>query len=148
MTNAVVSRADFAAWWQWLAGHKELLAWLFAGSIASLVLCALLLPVVVVRLPADHFSRRRPAAPWPRTVWNWLWHIAKNLIGVVFVLAGFAMLFLPGQGLLTMLIGLLLLDFPGKRGLERRLVARPAILRLLDAMRARRGRPPLELDGP
>lgn len=139
---------DLAAVWRWFQGHTTLLAWLFAGSIASLALCAVLLPIVVVRLPADHFSRRRPVAPWPRTVWNWLWHVAKNLLGAAFLLAGFAMLFLPGQGLLTMLIGLLLLDFPGKRGLERRLVARPSILRMLNAMRARRGRPPLELDGP
>lgn len=139
---------DFAAVWRWFEGHTTLLAWLFAGSLASLVLCAVLLPIVVVRLPADHFSARRPVAPWPRTVWNWVWHVAKNLLGCVFLLAGFAMLFLPGQGLLTMLIGLLLLDFPGKRSLERRLVARPAVLRVLNAMRVRRGRLPLDLDGP
>ena len=60
---------------------------------------------------------------------------------------GGAMLVLPGQGLLTILIGLLLLEFPGKRALERRLVARPGIKTFLDRIRARRGKPPLEVDG-
>ena len=62
------------------------------------------------------------------------------------MLAGLAMLVLPGQGLLTILIGLMLLDFPGKRRLERRIVARPAILAMLNRMRARRGRDPLRVD--
>jgi hypothetical protein len=132
--------------WQWFADNEALLAWLFVGSIASLVLCAVLLPIIVVRLPADYFSPRREHTPVLKTVWHWLWHIAKNVLGVVFVLAGLAMLVLPGQGLLTILIGLLLLDFPGKRRIERLLVRRPSILGLLNRMRERRGRPPLIVD--
>ena len=52
------------------------------------------------------------------------------------------LLVLPGQGLLTMLIGLLLLDFPGKRAVELKLVRRPGIAAFLNRMRARHGRPP------
>lgn len=67
---------------------------------------------------------------------------------MVFTLAGIAMLVLPGQGLLTILIGLLLLDFPGKRAVELRLVRRPAIRGFLDRMRQKRGVPPFVLEGP
>ncbi len=49
------------------------------------------------------------------------------------------MLVTPGQGLLTLLIGLLLLNFPGKYRLERWLVRRPGVLRTLNWVRRRRG---------
>ena len=132
--------------WRWVEGHAGLLTWLFFLSIASLVLCAILLPVVVVRLPDDYFATHRPAAVRPRTAWNWAWHVVKNVFGAVFVLSGVAKLFLPGQGLLTILIGLMLRDFPGKRARERRLVARPKVLAVLNRMRVRRGHAPLRID--
>lgn len=131
---------------QWFESNGELLGWLFVGSIASLVLCALLLPVVVMRLPPDYFASSRDQQPPPRHLLGWLWRIVKNVLGVVFVLAGVAMLILPGQGLLTILIGLMMVDIPGKRAVERRIVARPMILRLLNKMRASRGRAPLIVD--
>ena len=73
------------------------------------------------------------------------WH-PSLLNCAVFLVAGVAMLVLPGQGLLTILIGLMLISFPGKRGLERRIVGRPTILRILNGMRARRSLPPLIVD--
>lgn len=131
--------------WQWLQSHPALLGWLAILGIGSLVLTALLLPVIIVALPADYFSSYGPR-PITRGPLGLLLRIGKNLLGVVFVLAGIAMLVLPGQGLLTILIGMLLLDLPGKRGLTRRLVSRPAIRAFCDRLRQRRGRPPLQLD--
>jgi hypothetical protein len=137
----------FDALWQWCEANSALLGWLFALSLGSLVLTIVLLPVVVVRLPADHFVADRRQRLARRGVAGWCGLVLKNLLGAVFALAGVAMLLLPGQGLLTILIGLLLLEFPGKRALERRLVARPGIKAFLDRIRARGGKPPLEVDG-
>jgi hypothetical protein len=53
------------------------------------------------------------------------------------------MLVLPGQGLLTMLIGISLMDFPGKRAIERSIIGRPLILKSINRIRQRFGRPPL-----
>ena len=137
-------------WWQqiwhWADANGDLLGWLFVGSLASLVLCALLLPAMVLRLPADYFASSRDEQPVPRTAFAWLLRIGKNALGLVFLLAGIAMLLLPGQGVLTILIGLMLLNFPGKRGLERRIVGRPMILKLLNRMRVKRDLPPLNVD--
>jgi hypothetical protein len=58
------------------------------------------------------------------------------------------MLLLPGQGILTILIGLMLLDFPGKRRLERRLVQQPSVWRAINWMRAKAHQPALELPAP
>ena len=63
------------------------------------------------------------------------------------LLAGIAMLVLPGQGLLTILIGLTLLNFPGKYTAERRLAGRPRIARTLNRIRAAARRPPLAIPG-
>lgn len=140
--------ASFAAdgLWQWLEAHQALLGWLFVLSLCSLVLTLLLLPVLVVRLPADHLVATHHE-PGPGAVWlRWLVRLGKNALGLVFVLAGLAMLLLPGQGLLTILIGLLLVDFPGKRALTLRLVRRPAIRAFLDRMRKKHGKPPFLLE--
>lgn len=132
--------------WDWLQSHSGLFGWMFGLSLGSLVVAALLLPVFVVRLPADYFLATRQELAGRRGVIHWIGRAGKNLLGLVFLLAGLAMLVLPGQGLLTMLIGLLLLDFPGKRAIEHRLVRRPTILAFLNRMRARRGREPLRLE--
>jgi hypothetical protein len=67
----------------------------------------------------------------------------KNAVGLVFLLAGFAMLFLPGQGILTMLIGISLVDFPGKRRLEATLIGQPTVLSAINSMRNKFNKPPL-----
>jgi hypothetical protein len=71
--------------------------------------------------------------------------VAKNVVGIVFLLAGFAMLFLPGQGLLTMLIGISFMDFPGKRQLEAKMVGQPTLLGVINGMRRKFDKPPLTL---
>jgi len=63
----------------------------------------------------------------------------KNIIGVLLILAGIAMLVLPGQGVLTILIGLGITDFPGKYKLERKLVSNQAVFKSLNWMRKRAG---------
>ncbi|HEX6812007.1 MAG TPA: PGPGW domain-containing protein [Planctomycetota bacterium] len=132
--------------WEWWQSHSDLLWWLFLFSLGSLVLTALLLPVFVLRLPADYFLASRSDLAARCGVVYWIGRAAKNVLGLVFAIAGLVMIVLPGQGVLTLLIGLLLLDFPGKRALERRFVARPKVLAFLNRIRARRGREPLRVE--
>jgi hypothetical protein len=113
------------------------------GFVASLIA----IPMILVRLPADYFDTRTPRH-WMKDhhpALRLLGLVAKNVIGVVFLLAGFAMLFLPGQGVLTMLIGISLMDFPGKRALEARMVGQPTLLGVINSMRHKFGKPPLTL---
>jgi hypothetical protein len=138
----------------WLHGP---VAWLLEPAVLSglalvsvilFVLSAAGIPWFVARVPTDYFSGRELAqmhiAPAPRSPWRMLGRVLKNLLGLVLVLAGIAMLFLPGQGLLTIFVGLLLLEFPGKRRLERRLIGWGPIYRAINGLRRRAGRPPLE----
>lgn len=124
---------------------KEVLLGLFVLSIAGFVGSLIAIPVILVRLPAHYFDERHPRT-WMENhhpVLRMTGLAVKNVIGLVFLLAGLAMLFLPGQGILTMLIGVSLMDFPGKRWLERALIGRPAVLKTINMMRAKFDRPPL-----
>ena len=51
----------------------------------------------------------KPSA-WPRPV-QW---IARNILGYVLIALGVVQLFVPGQGILTILAGLAVADWPGK----------------------------------
>jgi hypothetical protein len=106
--------------------------------------------VIVVWLPADHFSRLpTPDAGWRRhRVLRWTVLVIKNLLGIAVLPFGILMAvpLVPGPGLVFILIGLSLLDFPGKRSLERRLLAVPTVLRFLNEVRHRFRRPPLVID--
>jgi hypothetical protein len=74
--------------------------------------------------------------------------ILKNVIGAGVVGLGLLLSFpgIPGQGILTILIGVMLLDFPGKRRLERAVIRRPRVLGAVNRLRARYGKPPLVLE--
>jgi hypothetical protein len=118
-------------------------------SVVFFVASLIAIPVILVRLPTDYFDERSSRAwlknrhPFVRTAA----YVLKNVVGVIFLLAGVAMLVLPGQGVLTILLGISLTDFPGKRKLERRLMGQPTVLRTINKIRERFGRPPLIVPG-
>ena len=124
----------FATVQQWIP--VDVLIGLTVASAIGFVGSLIAIPMILVRLPADYFDTRTPRH-WmkdhhPALRLSGL--IAKNLVGIVFLVAGFAMLFLPGQGLLTMLIGISLMDFPGKRQLEAKMVGQPTLLSVINGM--------------
>jgi Putative transmembrane protein (PGPGW) len=126
---------------------SETLIWLAALSIVFFVGTLIAIPFILVRLSADYFDVRVPR-PWMQDhhpVLRVAGHIVKNAVGAVFLIAGFLMLFLPGQGVLTMLIGISMLDFPGKRKIEAKFIGQPPVLSVINNMRKKRGKPPLVL---
>jgi hypothetical protein len=74
--------------------------------------------------------------------------VLRNALGAVLLVLGALMLVLPGQGLLTILAAISLMDFRGKRRLERRLMVRPRVLSLINRFRLRAGQPQLLSPGP
>ncbi len=138
-------------WREWFAARMSWrgVAWgvgLFLVTFsASLAVTAWML----VRLPADYFSpAHKPElfAGRSRAV-RVAGVIGKNLLGVVLLVLGILMSLpgVPGQGILTILLGIMLMDFPGKRKLEHKIVSRPSVLNTVNRIRARFDKPPLEL---
>ena len=129
---------------------EEWLLWLGFLSICVFILSLATLPWVVAQIPENYFCHReRTPTPWKNQhpALRILILIAKNLLGYLLLIGGIIMLFIPGQGLLTILMGFVLMDYPGKYALERRIVSIPAILSSLNWLRSKRNAPPLIIAG-
>ena len=133
----------------WIHEHETLTWWLAIISVVSFVGTLVLVPVVLVRLPRDYFAERRRGSTglgMQHPVARILLGFSKNLIGFIFVLAGIVMLVIPGQGLLTIVVGLMLMNFPGKYAVEQWFVSRPRVLRTINWIRRRADKPPMSID--
>ena len=118
---------------------------LTAASVIGFIGSLVIIPLILIRLPTDYFDTRFPRH-WMRDHHPFLRVIGliiKNAVGFVFIIVGFIMLFLPGQGLLTMLIGISLIDFPRKRELEAKIIGYSKILNIINNLRYKFGKPPL-----
>ena len=133
---------------EWIRGHEFALWWMGTLSLFMFLTSLILIPMLVVHIPSDYFLRKK------RTLVNLQGRysiirltgiVVKNIFGIVFVLAGLAMLILPGQGIITILIGIMMLNFPGKLAFERRIVQLPSVLRAINWMRAKANKPGLQV---
>ena len=121
------------------------LAW---GSLTLFIVSLAVIPWLVTKIPADYFheEHRRAGLSDNRSLLLQLLLVFKNLCGCLLIALGLVMLVLPGQGLLTIIIGLFLMNFPGKYKLERTLVSRPKVLSSLNWVRAKAHKPPLVIE--
>ena len=129
-----------------ISDHHELFMWLTIASAIGFVASLILVPWIIIQMPADYFSypeRREPLLKDEPAALRLMGKILKNLFGVVFVFAGIAMLVLPGQGILTIFIGLLLMDFPYKYKVERWIIEKEGVLKAVNWIRAKANREPL-----
>ena len=106
--------------------------------------------IVMVKIPANYFSSHYKRDFLPDSPWLVRWGavILKNIAGVFLIALGIVLSLpgVPGQGILTILLGLIFLDIPGKRPLESRIIKRPAVLSTINKLRDHYGKPPLEVD--
>lgn len=122
---------------------ESILIMLGVISAVMFVLSLVLLPWFLNKIPTDYFTRARDPDPWhvimqPRA-------IVRNIFGLAIVSAGIAMLVLPGQGLLTILIGLATMQFPGKFELEKWIVTRKGVLEGINWVRTKSGKTALQV---
>jgi hypothetical protein len=109
-----------------------------------------LVSLILVKIPADYFkeSSRSKFMANHSPVLRVLAIIGKNLAGVLLVILGVLLSLpgVPGQGVLTILLGVMLLDFPGRQRFERWIVSSPKVFKTVNKLRHRFNKPPLELD--
>jgi uncharacterized membrane protein YbaN (DUF454 family) len=115
----------------------------FSASLA-------IVSVVLVKLPATYFKRsnNKKFLANRSPIIRWLAIAGKNLLGFVLVVVGILLSLpgVPGQGMLTILLGVMLLDFPGRPRFEHWLVSRPKILHAINKLRHRFSKPALVLE--
>ena len=128
---------------EWLKTHGLALGIVSVGSfIGSILFCTL----TITYLPSDYFQLKRQVNHIEHPILRLIFKILKNLLAAVLIVVGFIQIPLPGQGVLTMLIGIVISDIPGKRRLERRIIRLPSVLSTANGIRSRFRRPLLVLD--
>lgn len=128
--------------------YETLLLWLTVASVIGFMASLIVIPWILIKIPSDYFSHTtRKKQQWGRypPVIRVVLLIIKNLLGGVFILSGIVMLFIPGQGMLTIIIGIILTDLPGKYRMERWIINHTGILKYINRLRVRAKQSPLEV---
>jgi hypothetical protein len=133
---------------EWMHDHRILLYSSAGVSVALFVVGWVVIPAMLARIPADYFDHpHRPARGWAhrRRSHRVTIQVSRNMLGYVCLVAGLIMMFTPGPAMPTLLIGFMLVDFPGKYRAEQWLISRPRVLKAINWLRRRRGRAPLRV---
>ncbi len=141
--------ADLSTWLEYASGARGSIAIAATISIASILLSLIAAGWVAVRIPVDYFVVKERPLPfaghgWPLRVGA---RVAQNVLGLFLIALGVVLSLpgVPGQGLLTILLGVMLADLPGKRRLERLIVKRPLVHQAINRVRARWDKPPIDV---
>lgn len=130
----------------YLTGNPAILGWIVFGSFVYVVAFLLLMPFIASKIPTDYFGNEQKKSYAPKNLMlHVIYKVLKNLIGLLFVVGGLLLLLTPGQGILGILIGSLLLEYPGKYRFQRWLIGKKPVLDGLNWLRKIGGAEPLEI---
>jgi hypothetical protein len=124
------------------------LLWIAGIYVLTFVLSLAIFAGIVVVLPVRYFVADYKLWAGKPPLVRLLGLVSKNLLGLALIALGVLLSLpgIPGQGLLTIAVGLMLLDIPGKHRVVRSIMKRKGVLRNLNRFRAWFGRPPLIVD--
>ena len=133
---------------EWFRNYEVLIWWTGAASVLMFLGSLCTIPIILIKIPADYFSSLETNSRInirDLSFFRLLYLIFKNTVGIAFILAGLIMLLLPGQGILTIIVGMCLLDFPGKYRLVRNIIRNKTILNTINKLRSKADKPPIEI---
>jgi hypothetical protein len=122
--------------------------WIVLSSVGYFFISIFFIRFFIIRIPPDFFLDKRSVdASGDRSFKRLILIFGKNVLGVILILVGLIMSIpgVAGQGFLTILLGLTLTDFPGKRRLEVKIIKQPLIRRAIYSLRQKAGKIPLIL---
>mgnify|MGYP001241509005 FL=1 len=132
--------------YEFLANYKKFIFWL--GSISAVIFLFSLLSIkwLVGLILSDYFTKSKCSMFKNNYPLTWLFSlIVKNILGYSLILGGIFMLVLPGQGIFTIMIGLMLSNYPGKYAIERKFIGIPSVLKSINWLRKKSDKPPIEI---
>ncbi len=140
MENFIESITEF------VSSYKAYILWLATISLFVFIFSLISIKWLVALIPTNYFIKKNMVKSKKSYSFIWLISIIlKNLIGYTLILGGLLMLVLPGQGLFTILMGLVLSNYPGKYNIERRFISIPSVLKTVNWLRKKSNKPPLEI---
>jgi len=129
-----------------LDNYYDFFFWL--GVVSSIIFLISLLSIrwLVCMIPSDYFIKKEQSKFKSNYPVAWIISgIIKNIFGYVLIFGGILMLVLPGQGLITIFVGLMLSNYPGKYKIEKKIIAIPRIFKTINWLRKKSDEPPLNL---
>ena len=140
MENFIESITEF------ISSYKVYILWLATISLFVFIFSLLSIKWLVALIPSNYFIKKKKVKTKRSHSFIWfLSIIVKNLIGYTLIFGGILMLVLPGQGLFTILMGLILSNYPGKYSIERKFISMPSVLKTVNWLRKKSDKPPLEI---
>ena len=131
---------------EFFLSYKTYIFWIGVISVLIFVFSLVSIRWLVALIPSDYFINKGNSEFKRRYPLIWIFSIViKNIIGYALIFGGILMLVLPGQGLFTIFIGLILSNYPGKYKLERKLISIPSILKMVNWLRRKSNKPPLDI---
>ena len=134
----------------WSSMNSDLLFLLGSLSIFILIISVFMMVLIISFLPEDYFKSENrnlissvQNSRYP--LLKLLALITKNFFGVLLLLSGILMLVLPGQGILTIITGLVFMDYPGKYKFERKLLRQKGVINSINWIRSRLSKPSLKV---
>ena len=134
----------------WSSMNSDLLFLLGSLSIFILIISVFMMVLLISFLPEDYFKSENrnlissvQNSRYP--LLKLLVLITKNFFGVLLLLSGILMLVLPGQGILTIITGLVFMDYPGKYKFERKLLRQKGVINSINWIRSRLSKPSLKV---
>jgi len=130
----------------WFEKNPNSLYGMIAVSVVLFIASLIIIPWLIIKLPEDYFineCRHTSQIHRMHPALYYLIRIGKNLLGFLLIFSGLIMFILPGQGILTMLIGITLTDFPGKFRLERWFIKKPTVFNAINWVRNKAKKPEL-----
>jgi len=132
--------------YEFLSDYKIYLVWLGTLSFVIFIFSLLTIKWLVALIPSDYFIQKNNSEFRSNYPIFWLISIIiKNLIGYTLIIGGILMLVLPGQGLFTIFIGLMLSNYPGKFYIERKFIAIPSVLKTINWLRKKSNTPSIRI---
>tara|TARA_Y100001935_G_scaffold24464_1_gene17880 strand:- start:2379 stop:2804 length:426 start_codon:yes stop_codon:yes gene_type:complete len=132
--------------YQFITNYKKFIFWL--GSISAVIFVFSLLSIkwLVALIPSDYFIKKEDSKFKKKYPFLWfLSLIIKNIFGYSLIIGGIFMLILPGQGVFTIIIGLMLSNYPGKYAIEKKFIAIPSVLKGINWLRKKSNQPPINI---
>ena len=131
---------------EFLSDYKIYLVWLGTLSLIIFIFSLLTLKWLVTLIPSDYFIKKNSSEFRSNYPIFWLISIIiKNIIGYTLIVGGILMLVLPGQGLFTIFVGLMLSNYPGKFYIERKFIAIPSVLSAINWLRKKSNAPSIKI---
>lgn len=134
--------------------YESLLFWLMMVSIVGFMASLVLIPWIMLQLPADYFLHEKRKKHLMKK-WNnqplffiVIISLLKNIVGILLISSGMIMLFTPGQGILTLIMGIILTDMPYKYKIEQWIIKKTKILHLINRLRKKAKKDPFILEVP